>query len=370
MKKSTFCSISANNSQTFNGYHKKGIVASKHQCTLISKKNDSFANPANKNVSFNEKPLYKQVNCDETKCVAKYYPESNTNTEAFSKKNLMKEAIILKKLENSVGFQKMHKFVKVRSNELILMNVLGPNLEFLMSSCGGKFSLKSVLMIGIQGVQRLEELHKKGILHRDIKPRNFAIGVNEKSENTIHLTDFWLANPYLDEKQNHISLAKHMEKVNGAAVYYSINEHFGLEASRRDDLISFGYMLIHLVKGELPWMKVQEGNFYEKIKTMNKMKASISHGDLCKGLPKEFVDYFNTVFNLSFNSTPNYSQLGLLFEKMLKDQGFKNDGIFDWIAKPEKTEKIEGIDLNGRKIGQPLTQYMKSFTELEEEEDE
>ena len=55
-----------------------------------------------------------------------------------------------------------------------------------------RFSLKTVLMIGLQVIDRLEAFHKIGYLHRDVKPDNLVIGFEEKNK-IIYLIDFGLA---------------------------------------------------------------------------------------------------------------------------------------------------------------------------------
>jgi len=41
-------------------------------------------------------------------------------------------------------------------------------------------------------IERIRTLHSKNILHRDIKPQNFVIGLNSKSD-VIYIIDFGLA---------------------------------------------------------------------------------------------------------------------------------------------------------------------------------
>jgi serine/threonine protein kinase len=59
---------------------------------------------------------------------------------------------------------------------ILIMSILGPNLQQLFEYCGKSFSLKTVLVIGIHLLQRIQSLHSKHFLHRDLKPENILIG--------------------------------------------------------------------------------------------------------------------------------------------------------------------------------------------------
>lgn len=72
------------------------------------------------------------------------------------------------------------------------MELIGYDLEEIMGRMKNKhFSLKTVLMIGLQTIDRIEALHTIGYVHRDIKPDNLAIGTKER-DNVIYLLDFGL----------------------------------------------------------------------------------------------------------------------------------------------------------------------------------
>ena len=105
----------------------------------------------------------------------------------------------------------------------------------------------------------------------------------------------------------------------GTVRYVSYNASRGVEQSRRDDLESIGYMLVYLIKGNLPWkeMKLKADNAYKKYNEMLNLKKTTSPEDLCFGLPSQFVDYIKYCKNLAFEQDPDYEYLRNLFRKIL-----------------------------------------------------
>lgn len=128
--------------------------------------------------------------------------------------------------------------------------------------CNKKFDLKTVAMIAIQMLERIQFLHLKGFIHRDVKPDNFVIGSDSKGYK-IYLIDFGLAKRYLDKDGNHIPY-KDNKNLTGTARYASLNTHLGIEQGRRDDLECIGNVLLYLLKGDLPWQNMRANNKKEK----------------------------------------------------------------------------------------------------------
>lgn len=281
------------------------------------------------------------------------------NVENKKIPSLTHECLILKKLENDLGFPCIKDIIFNDKNEILIMDLLGSNLQKILNEHGGRFSLKTVLMIGYQALERIESLHNQGFIHRDIKPENFVIGCDNSQKKIIHLVDFGLACSYLDENNKHVPFKKN-SSISGTLYYLSVYGHLGIKATRRDDLISLGYMLIHLLKGQLAWIHTK-GTTKEMIKKIYQIKATIFLKKLCENLPKEFISYFQYVYKLSFFEKPDYALLKGLFIKMMNDNKFKNDGVFDWISNSSFTK---GINLTARKIsGKSPNMYMKKNIE-------
>ncbi len=247
------------------------------------------------------------------------------------------EKAIYDNLGTSVGFPQIYDIIKDRKHNTVIMDYLGPSLEDLFDFCGNKFSIKTVLMIGIQVLNRIEALHNSGYLHRDIKPDNFLIGTTDK-KSRIYMIDLGLSKRYMKDN-------KHIEyntkkSFTGSFRYSSIRNHKGIEQSRRDDLESIGYMLIFFVKGCLPWQGLKGSTKSKRSANILNVKNSTSLEDLCKDLPREFLLYMKYCRLLRFPQQPDYVLLRDLLINLFKSSNYKLDFIYDWniVAKRKKNE--------------------------------
>jgi casein kinase 1 len=242
---------------------------------------------------------------------------------------LMYEANLLKHLQGVPGIASVHYCDVEGEYNVMVMDLLGPSLEDLFNICHRKFSLKTVLMVADQMLYRIEYLHSKNFIHRDIKPDNFLIGHGKKS-NIVYLIDFGLAKKYRDPKsQQHIPYREN-KSLTGTARYASINAHLGIEQSRRDDLEAIGYVLMYFNRGQLPWQGFQANSKEEKYHKIMESKRATSVETLCKGHPAVFASYLNYCRALRFEDRPDYAYLRRLFKDLFMREGFVNDGMFDW----------------------------------------
>lgn len=165
-----------------------------------------------------------------------------------------------------------------------MLQLLGKSLEQLYNINGKKISLKTTCILGIQMLERIKFIHENYHIHRDIKPDNFVMGINE-DENMVYLIDFGLAKKYKSQsKGTHIPFRTN-KNMTGTARYCSINTHLGYEQSRRDDLESIGYVLLYFLKGVLPWQGLKLRQDEDQYAKICEKKQNTPLKDLCSGFP-------------------------------------------------------------------------------------
>ncbi|CAK6449494.1 unnamed protein product [Pipistrellus nathusii] len=248
---------------------------------------------------------------------------------------LLYESKLYKILQGGVGIPHIRWYGQEKDHNVLVMDLLGPSLEDLFNFCSRSFTMKTILMLADQMISRVEYVHTKNFIHRDIKPDNFLMGIGRHC-NKLFLIDFGLAKKYRDNRTRQHIPYREDKNLTGTARYASINAHLGVEQSRRDDMESLGYVLMYFNRTSLPWQGLKAATKVQKYEKISEKKMSIPVEVLCKGFPAEFAMYLNYCRGLRFEEAPNYMYLRQLFRILFRTLNHQYDYTFDWTTLKQK----------------------------------
>lgn len=235
---------------------------------------------------------------------------------------------------NEHGFATVHYFGEFGEDyRVLVMDCLGNDLEAHLIWNDQNISLQEVLLFGVYALRSIQCLHKVGFVHRDIKPGNLMLGLDNKCP--IFLADFGLAKRFwMKELHTHILITEGGSSF-GTPDFASKNMENGIEPSRRDDLECLLFTLIYLFKGDLPWSVTSEcissvdsdGSLNSEDDSLmdvddglkdRKLRALQEPETLVSGMPIELLHFYNHVSLLEFQEEPNYTLLGSLLGTALR----------------------------------------------------
>jgi TolB-like protein/predicted Ser/Thr protein kinase len=170
----------------------------------------------------------------------KFLPQELTHISEV-KERFMREAQAAAALDHP-HICTVYEFDEVEDKTFISMAYIdGQSLKKRIES--GPLELDEALRIAIQAAEGLQEAHKKGVVHRDIKSAN--VMVTEKDQAKI--MDFGLA------RVTGTTMMTQEGTTMGTIAYMSPEQARGEEVDHRTDIWSFGVVLYEMFSGQLPF---------------------------------------------------------------------------------------------------------------------
>lgn len=282
---------------------------------------------------------------------------------------LENEATIMSYLKGSPHIPKVRSYGFKGNYNILVMQLLGKSLEDLFNE-RKKFSFKTASMLGYQMLTVLEYVHERHVIHRDIKPDNFALGYGELNA-YLYLVDFGLAKKYRSSKTlKHYPYIK-KKKLTGTARYASIHAMEEMEQSRRDDLEAVGYVLIYFIRGNLPWQGLKLKSKEDRYKKILQKKKEVSTEELCSECPKEFFEYVEYTKRMGYIEEPKYD----LFKKkflnyVVNRRKEKFDYVYDWTTEKDIKKRKEQFDITCPRLDEDNSSSNNESEENENNEED
>ena len=270
--------------------------------------------------------IYSGINIETNESVAIKLESRNIKEE---NQLLPNEIFYLYKLRHSPGIVRIITTGRTKKYNILIEPLLGSTLYSLYLDHNKNFTLKDICLISIQCITRLESVHNKGIIHCDIKPENFSIGLKDKR--IIYLIDFGLSKKYRsDRTKRHIQF-NITKTMCGTARYASMNALSGLQLSRRDDLESLSYMILYFLLKKLPWQGITAKNLEKRYKKIYDKKAELEKWDKFKELPTQIQNFVKYCRSLGFSQDPDYKLMKSYFYDLMNINNIYDDKNFSWI---------------------------------------
>ncbi|CAI2351904.1 unnamed protein product [Caenorhabditis sp. 36 PRJEB53466] len=241
---------------------------------------------------------------------------------------------VLSALGHQPGFPALKDSGRTDHFKYVVMQLVGPDLSTLLEFAPNKrFSPSTVYKIALQTLDRLRVLHDAGWLNRDVKAQNFAVGLGDES-NIVYMLDFGLTRRFLERDGR-----RHLLRPQGPSVgtfpYAPLSSLGFCDQSPSDDLEGWLYMVVHLLKGGLPWHNEHRSLNLAKVREW-KMYCRRDGGklQLFEGLSEGWMDVFDLIVKTASHERPNYHKLAHTVLSIAREEQVDLTEPFDWQVSP------------------------------------
>ncbi|KIK97934.1 hypothetical protein PAXRUDRAFT_824434 [Paxillus rubicundulus Ve08.2h10] len=253
------------------------------------------------------------------------------------------EAKLIQSLSGHPAIPTIHAYGRFEHFEYLAMELGGESVKELARQNGGGLQLKTVILLALKMIPLLQHIHSRGIIHRDVKPDHMLLSLSDPSR--ILFIDYGIACPRSQESSESAQRydpEAERRRVIGTLKWASLNTHYGLHLSWRDDLESLAYVLLFLLRGNLPWVSSPEGSTITGAAVRVRMaKMKWSGSQLAQGHPPEFGQFLDQTRALAIDETPPYERYVEVFENLYRRSGFSDtDKSFDWTPVPSEPSTL------------------------------
>lgn len=239
--------------------------------------------------------------------------------------SLKLEQSILQNLEGSIYFPQIKGNGFKTHFRYLVMDLFGPSLSNTRRQMKGRhYTLSTTLRLGVYMLQCIEEFHKHGYIHCDIKPGNYLL--QPDSPCPIVLIDYGLSRQYIDPKTNEPVPENKEAGFVGTSKYMSIQVHQGCDTCPRDDIISLCYSLVEMIGGKLPWRLTEEA----QMKKILKMKKTLPLDEVFGSLPPQIQTMYKYAMKLKYLDKPDYKLLFFLLNDAIEANNINEKDPYDW----------------------------------------
>lgn len=232
--------------------------------------------------------------------------------ERKNKNCLKKETITLRYLSNISYIPSVKYYGSINDYNYLIMELLGGSVYKYLNNYTEELKIIKVKVVAVKMLKAIEYIHKLGIIHRDIKPDNFLMTLNNKD---VKIIDFGLAKQFISNNGTHKTNIK-TSSIIGTLRYISYYVHDFNNPSRRDDIISFVYSITYIVYNELPWKDIDYSSKQERYHLTKDIKYNMCNTELYKKLPDKFKELITYSTELTYDEEPNYEYISFLIKTL------------------------------------------------------
>ncbi|KAG6591069.1 CK1/CK1 protein kinase [Phytophthora cinnamomi] len=249
-----------------------------------------------------------------------------------------------------VPYVPMGAYGEDKGYRFLVIERLGRTLETVLQE-QGPVSSATAARLGQEILETLQQMHVKNILYVDVKPENFMLDTDKESK--VYCVDFGISDRYVTATGKHKDYKE--GTVVGTPTFLSMNCHSGATSSRRDDIESLLYVLIYLMRGDLPWQQASSDAEGAKI------KKNTSVDQLCASLPREWSAMLKNIRECGFEDRPDYDFFAQQFSKLGGEKGLTTP--FDWGSRKTSKAVAKVVVSQESTSDSPVRKRVKSVDE-------